>query len=504
MAVKRLRVILGAVILLCIVFISKSKYDAKTPATPLQLEETNGKGEPIIVYEPTPEQASQESDSNKATEPPTFHLEQDAHRLASADDFLPHFEAVRQLPALTISEAKQTCTWPPDTFVNFQYADDSDWVKTDRSDSEIALRRSQWQDFVSNSMIPYAQVRDKFSGRGLVVCAGNQDTLSRLKVILRALKKLNSEIAMEVHYWADEIDDATKHELSTLYHPNSLYFNDLAGPHNILQVKKDQPFINYQLKTASVINSRFAEPLLLDSDNIPLLPPESLYTSTVYTEYGTVFWPDIARTRPQNPIWAITNTRCSTREYEQESGQLLVDKRRFWYHLQLAVWLNNDQGAYYNGFLLGDKDMFRFAWHTLKTAYGRPRKWLASVGVQNAGYYCGHSFAQHHPDDGRVAFLHGGLVKTVDLQVMRWNRDVMGGYYRHYKRALQDEEPGVSVSVAIKFDGAEYLPDKGEGVKVAQCTDMEDVEARDINEIVFGFEETFREIGGYWQLDEKT
>jgi alpha 1,2-mannosyltransferase len=325
----------------------------------------------------------------------------------------------------------------------------------------------------------------------------------RLKVILRALKKIGSEIAMEVHYWADEMDSASQQELTDLYHPNSMYFNDLSGPHNILQVKKDQPFINYQLKTASVINSRFAEPLLLDSDNIPLIKPEDLFSSAVYQEFGTVFWPDIARTRPNNPMWAITNTHCAMDEYEQESGQLLVDKRRFWYHLQLAVWLNNDQGTYYNEFLLGDKDMFRFAWHALKTRYGRPKKWLTSVGVENEGYYCGHSFAQHHPDDGRVAFLHGGLVKTVDLDVMRWNRDEKGGYYRSYKRAPSDEEPGTSVNVAIKFDGAEYLPNKGPEIKVAQCTDMKDVEARDLNEIIFGFEETFRDIGGYWQLDEK-
>merc|ERR1712032_1093291 len=185
-------------------------------------------------------------------------------------------------------------------------------------------------------------------------------------------------------------------------------------------------------------------------------------------------------------------------EYEQESGQLLVDKRRFWYHLQLATWLNNEQGKYYNEFLLGDKDMFRFAWHALKTKYGRPKKWLTSVGTENDGYYCGHSFAQHHPDDERVAFLHGGLVKTVDLDVMRWNRDHKGGYYRSYKSAPSDEDPATSVNVAIKFDSADYLPNKGPDVKVAQCTDMKDVEARDINEILFGFEKTFEEIGGYW------
>ena len=102
-------------------------------------------------------------------------------------------------------------------------------------------------------------------------------------------------------------------------------------------------------------------------------------------------------------------------EYEQESGQLLVDKRRFFYHLQLAAWFDNEhsRNEYYRQILLGDKDLFRFAWHALQTQYGTPAKWLTSVGTfYEDGYYCGHSFAQHHPDDGRVAFMHGGLVKV--------------------------------------------------------------------------------------------
>ena len=89
---------------------------------------------------------------------------------------------------------------------------------------------------------------------------------------------------------------------------------------------------------------------MLDSDNTPWLPPETLYDSETYQEYGTVFWPDLARTRPQNPMWSITNTPCRMNEWEQESGQIIIDKRRYWYHMQLAAWFNSQE--YYNGFLL--------------------------------------------------------------------------------------------------------------------------------------------------------
>ncbi|KAL2290246.1 hypothetical protein FJTKL_00705 [Diaporthe vaccinii] len=135
-------------------------------------------------------------------------------------------------------------------------------------------------------------------------------------------------------------------------------------------------------------------------------------------------------------------------EYEQESAQLLVDKTRFWYHLQLASFMSNEHGAYYGEFLLGDKDTFRFAWHALKTKYGKPKRWLTSIGTVNDGFYCGHSFAQYHPDDGddRVAFVHGGLVKTVDPEVMKWNRE-KGGYFRDYKRALSDKDPAICLTL---------------------------------------------------------
>ncbi|KAH9427831.1 hypothetical protein MCOR02_011330 [Pyricularia oryzae] len=144
--------------------------------------------------------------------------------------------------------------------------------------------------------------------------------------------------------------------------------------------------------------------------------------------------------------------------------------------------------------------MFRFAWHALKTEYGRPKKWLASVGTENDGFYCGHSFAQHHPDDQRVAFLHGGLVKTVSLEVMRWNKEVKGGYFRHYKRAPSDEDPSVNVHVGIKFDSATYKPNHLPDFHPAMCTDLYDVKARDFNELVPMWEKTMDEIRGYWQL----
>ena len=144
---------------------------------------------------------------------------------------------------------------------------------------------------------------------------------------------------------------------------------------------------------------------------------------------------------------------------------------------------------------------FRFAWHALKTKYGSPPKWLTSVGtLADNGFYCGHSFAQYHPD-GRVAFLHGGLVKTMAKEVMRWQRQSRGGIFQAFKRSDYDQQHFVNVDVSIKADTADYLPNRPADIEVAMCTDFHQVTARPLDELIPNFEKTFEEIGGYWMLD---
>ena len=426
-------------------------------------------------------------------------LVKDAHTLPTADSFLPHFKAVTQMRGMTMQEAKSGCNWPALDAVNFQYPSDTEWAKQDRSDEELEARRNQWHNFINNDLLPYESYKDRFHGRGIVIVAGNGRTMKRVKVVLRALRKYGSQLPVEIHYWDKELPEELKKNISSLW--PEIYFNDLSAPTNIVKADYNVFMVNYQLKTAAMINSRFAEPLLLDSDNIPTMDPESLYESSIYKEYNSLFWPDIARTRPNNPMWPITNTPCRMDEYEQESGQLIVNKHKFFYHLQLAGWFNNNHSEYYNAFLLGDKDMFRFAWHALQTKYGVPPKWLTSVGTLTNGFYCGHSFAQHHPN-GSVAFLHGGLVKTMAKEVLKWQRETQGGIFQAYKRAQSDEQHVISVDVGIKWDPADYLPNKPADIKVAMCTDMYKVSSRPLDEIIPGFEKIFEEIGGYWMLDE--
>ena len=361
----------GMLLLLCVptylLFTNQNpEWKLKSPTWLANLGQ-DGMGE----MKPPPNAALELFDDPK-TSPELIH---DAHHLPTADAFLSHFKAVTQMKGLTIAEAKSSCSWEEGEEIDFQFDKPTEWVEQDRDDAELETRRTQWHNFINNELLPYESYKNRFEGRGIVIVAGNGKSLKRVRVILRQLKMLGSQLPIEMHFWGDEFPVEAQKNVSSMW--PRMYFNDLSASSNIVKSNHDNFFhINYQLKTAAVMNSRFAEPLLLDSDNIPIVDPESLFESDTYKEYGTLFWPDIARTRSNNPIWAITNTQCRMNEYEQESGQLIIDKRRFFYHLQLAAWFNNVHTGYYNEFLLGDKDMFRFAWHALKTKYGFPPKWV--------------------------------------------------------------------------------------------------------------------------------
>nr|POF14330.1 alpha-1,2-mannosyltransferase mnn22 [Quercus suber] len=431
---------------------------------------------------------------------------ENAHTIQDPEDFRAHFDHIMSVPALTVQEAKEGCTWGEEDRVNYMFGNDIEWNNEDKSEEEISQRREEWHDFVKHDMIPWDKVKHYYTGRGIVIVGGNHDSWNRIKVTLRQLVMLKSELPVEIHYWGDEVNAEREKELTDIY--EQTYFNDLSLTHNIFQIHHAAfKLPNYQFKTAALLNSPFREVILLDADNIPVMLPESLFHSEVYKEFGSVFWPDIARTRPANPAWAITNTACRMDEYEQESGQLMVDKRRFFYHLQLSLWMIADQGHYYAQFILGDKDCFRFAWHALKTRYGRPSRWVTSVGTNNGGKYCGHTFGQAHPDPhGDLAFLHGGLLKGVDFNVLRWNRAQPNGYFNAYKRSPTDERNTTLENVNIGYEhgkDAEYLPqDVRSKVKHGEwCTDMHDVDARPLEEILPGFSKRFEDIGGYWQLE---
>ncbi|KAK4124410.1 hypothetical protein N657DRAFT_680406 [Parathielavia appendiculata] len=82
-------------------------------------------------------------------------LDSEAHKLPWADSFRAHLKAVTRLKGITMAEAKAGCHWPGGLYVNFQFVLDTEWVATERSDEELAVRRKLWQEYVEGQMIPW-------------------------------------------------------------------------------------------------------------------------------------------------------------------------------------------------------------------------------------------------------------------------------------------------------------------------------------------------------------
>lgn len=100
---------------------------------------------------------------------------------------------------------------------------------------------------------------------------------------------------------------------------------------------------------------RFSEVLYLDSDNILLADPTYLFDHQLYKLNGAVFWPDVTKDvslrastqtpirklqtaltfiiysllnqGPANPIWRLLNMQCRRKDWQLDSGQILINKR---------------------------------------------------------------------------------------------------------------------------------------------------------------------------------
>lgn len=279
-------------------------------------------------------------------------ISDEAHKMPFADDFRGgphvdeymsyyngHFDNVTLLPAVSLVEAKADCAWDDSDPVNLSMTDgmvylDTSWISKDRKEEELKKWRKKIHDYirgVDGTLVPYDTYADRFTGRGIVIVGGARRSIERIKVTLRQLKKLGCKLPVEIHYWGAEMKGADRQALLAV--SPEVRFNNLAGPHNILPSSYDPTIgVHFHLKNVALINAGFEEILLLDSDNIPMINPEELFESPTYQEYGTVFWPDIMRTRANNPMWSITNTACRSKtEWELESGQLMVNKRKFFY-----------------------------------------------------------------------------------------------------------------------------------------------------------------------------
>lgn len=201
---------------------------------------------------------------------------------------------------------------------------------------------------------------DSFDGRGIVTCGGGIKYGACTWVLVKLLRYLGCQSPIEV--WCrndDEFDPAW----IDLMEPLGVR---CVNAQDVLQRYPHRRLGGWELKPYAIQHSRFREVLFLDADNVPVVDPTFLFDTPEYKTTGTLFWPDPEQlhTGPESLRWKIFGVTYRASP-DQESGQLLVDKKRCWHALSLCNWYNEHSDFYYRH-VYGDKETFRFAWQRVE------------------------------------------------------------------------------------------------------------------------------------------
>jgi len=206
----------------------------------------------------------------------------------------------------------------------------------------------------------------RFDGRGIVLCGGGTIYFPCIWVCIRMLRSFGCTLPIELwHRGPREMTD----EMKALLAPYDVVFQDafrVAREHPVRRLD------GWELKPYAIMNSRFAEVLYIDADNVVVQNPELLFDTTLYRETGSLFWQDAPNNAAnqaylKDSAWELLDLPFR-REPQFESGQLLIDKRRCWRPMQLTLHLNEHSDYYYTAFF-GDKDTFHLAWRKLEQEY---------------------------------------------------------------------------------------------------------------------------------------
>lgn len=240
---------------------------------------------------------------------------------------------------------------------------------------------------------PHEYPAGRFSGRGIVICAGGMRYFTNAWVCANILRMHGCKLPIQFwHLGPGEIDD----EMRELVRPLGV---ECVDGYAVRQQYPARRLNGWELKPYAMLHSRFEEVICLDADNVALRDPEFLFETEQYKNTGAIFWPDYGRLAPTREIWKIMQVPYRD-EPEFESGQAVVDKRRCWKALNVTMHLNEWSDFYYSH-IHGDKETFHMAWRKLDQEYSMPSRGIHSL----TGTMCQHDF------DGNRIFQHRNMRK---------------------------------------------------------------------------------------------
>jgi len=234
-----------------------------------------------------------------------------------------------------------------------------------------------------------ADEESKSGGRGILFLA-DAKKLPVLKLSLELLRQTGCDLPVEVFWW----NKPPNQECTELTFGNVRcrdLHNEAGAKHSLSLWCHGEPC---GLRHLALMYTRFEHVLMLDPGSLLFANPAKLFDSKEYRRDGAMFWPDLwgsntpeggQTAKRYHVMWSITNVPWDRADYthrqEQARGILLLDRKRHWKPLQLALWFTNN--TFIRKSIGGDKDSFRFAWLALKVKFHLIQHPVSLLGVRN-------------------------------------------------------------------------------------------------------------------------
>ena len=313
----------------------------------------------------------------------------------------------------------------------------------------LAMSRMPFETQFAQTLVDGLPAYDAqlFSGRGIVFTGG----MHHVKLVSRTAALLcgfDTE-PLPIELWHNnEIDAAV---CSDLWRFNGVRCRDISTIVPFVDKQghtagNDQRKALFQNKAVALLLSSFEQVLMIDADSVPQAGVKHLFESEQFARTGQLFWPDIwgsisrgfSSTASSSGMWPFVGVR-PYKSQEQESGQLLVDKRRVWRELNLALHLNMrdylTRNAEHGNLVYGDKDIFRLSWLFLRTSFMMAAQpvWL---GRNTRRGFCLRSQGQIDTDPAKneVMFVHQPKRMRMPVSVLALYDFVCDSFGKHYTK----------------------------------------------------------------------
>ncbi|KAJ1567780.1 hypothetical protein HK405_004784, partial [Cladochytrium tenue] len=211
-------------------------------------------------------------------------------------------------------------------------------------DTFVSVERREWMKYMRHVKEYDANKLGVVPGSRGVVFTGSTKSVPNIITAVLLLRETGCNLPVQFSYIRREVTEEDLYtirsfNISTRDFTDAIKDNDwgkeefrLGGP-----------------KVDAILATPFEQVLFLDPDNYVLKDPTYLFDTRVFNKFGALFWPDFP-VRPNDTeliVWDIFNLKGKYwKEFEFESGQIVLDKSRVWKALMLTRYISQ-QGKYY-------------------------------------------------------------------------------------------------------------------------------------------------------------